>query len=489
MKKMNELSNTAKKPVILVTLIEAGMGHIVSATAIADALKVKYGDKVEVCDRHILRDSDSEVLHKYEQFLVDNVKGYSKYPSFGYFQLFSMYILGPQNSLRFVHRTVMRKQVDALVAEYAKIKPDVIVATHYYPLFCAVKYRNTYDKNVKVISYCPDNTVHGWWDARCDMMYTNNSIATEQAYNLTFRSGRVCEAFYPTRKAVIDANESKEFYREKFGIPQDKFAVVVADGVYAEAKAKDICLELIESDLPLTVCLLAGKNEEIRQEFEQLKSTVKPNITLLTFGFMSNAPELYKACDLFITKAGPNAILDSVMMDTPVIVDFCATPIEYATKNLFTKNHLCGQFISNPHKIKQQVEEYVLHPELLNEFSDSLQYFDKSKNGSEEIADDIIEMLFDPQRHLDKHYEQEDAVIDRYFNEQAAKSNERYNEILNDAVKISKKRERKLYRSISATNFKYAKKASTLKRKFHSGKASKQYASILIKINENNQGK
>lgn len=481
---MDKLSNTKEKPVILVTLIEAGMGHIVSATAIADAIKVKHGDKVEVWDRHVLRDSDNEVLTKYEKFLVDNVKGYSKYPSFGYFQMFAMHILGPQNSLKFVHNTVMRKQVNALVAEYAKIKPDVIVSTHYFTLFCAVKYRNIYDKNVKVISYCPDNNVHGWWDSRCDMMYTNNPMATEQAYDLTFRSGRVCEAFYPTRKAVIDANESKEYYREQFGIPQDKFAVVVADGVYAEAKARDVCLELIESDLPLTVCLLAGKNDEIKKEFDELKSKVKSNITLLTFGFITNAPELYKACDLFITKAGPNAILDSVMMDTPVIVDFCATPIEYATKNLFTKHFNCGPFISNPHKIKMQVEEYILHPEMLNEFDDSLKYFDKSKNGSEEIADDIIELIFAPRQHRAKHYEMEDVVIDRYFAEQAEKYNAKFNEILFSGDKISKRRERRLQKKIAVVNNKYANKAKSLKRKFHSGKASRKYANILIKLNE-----
>ena len=483
---MNELSNTKEKPVILVTLIEAGMGHIVSAIAIADAIKDKYGDKVEVLDRHILRDSDNEVLTKYEKFLVDNDKGYSKYPSFGYFQMFAMHILGPQNSLKFVHNTVMRKQVNALVAEYAKIKPDVIVSTHYFTLFCAVKYRNTCDKNVKVISYCPDNNVHGWWDSRCDMMYTNNSMATEQAYDLTFKSGKVCEAFYPTRKAVIDANESKEYYREQFGIPKDKFAVVVAEGVYAEAKVKAICLELIESDLPLTICVIAGKNDEIKQEFDELKSKVKPNITLLTFGFLSNAPELYKACDLFITKAGPNAILDSVMMDTPIIVDFCATPVEYATKNLFTKRFNCGLFIPNPHKIKLQVEEYILHPELLNEFSDSLKYFDKTKNGSEKIADDIIELIFDTKQHRAKHFEQEDLLIDKYFNEQAEKHSAKYDEKLFNGSNISKRSERRLQKKIVVINNKYASKSKVLKRKFHYGKASRKFADIITYFNDEN---
>ncbi len=478
---MDDLIKTKEKPLVLVTLIEAGMGHIVSAVAIADALKAQYSDKVNVLEKYILRESDNDVLQKYEKFLVDNVKGYSKYSSFGYFQYFSMYILGPQNSLKLVHNTVMRKQVNALVDEYAKIKPDVIVTTHYFTLYCAVRYRNLYDNNVKVVCYCPDNNVHGWWDARADMIYTNNPMATQQAYDLTFRSGTVQEAFYPTRKAVTEANESKEFYRTKFGIPQDKFAVVVADGVYAEAKAKDICLELIKSDLPLTVCLLAGKNDAMKREFDELKSKVKPNITLLTFGFMQNAPELYRACDLFITKAGPNAILDSVMVDTPVIVDFCATPIEYTTKNLFTKHFNCGCFIASPKQIKIQVEEYIKHPEYLQKFAHSLAYFDKSKNGADDIADDIVGLIFNGEQNRDKHYAQEDAVINRYFELKAEKCNSGYNKKLMQNG-LSAKRQLKINNKVALNKCKCENKAKALKCKFHSGKASKKYADILIKL-------
>ena len=455
----------SKKPRVLVTLVEAGMGHIVSAMAISDAIKKNYSDKVEVIDRYILRDSGSRELQEYEKYMVKNVQWYSQYPSFGYLQYFAMYLLGPQRTLRLVHNTALKKVAELTVAEYRKIKPDVIVCTHHFTFHCAVKYRERFDKNVKVVSYCPDNNVHGWWDVRGDMIYTNNPIATSQAYRLKFKSGQVRDAFYPTRQAVLEVNESKEFYRKKFGIPDGSFAVALADGVYSCGKAKEVCWELLESDCNLTVCFLAGKNDEVKQEIDELKDKVKPNITLLTFGFMENAPELYRACDLFVTKSGPNAVLDSVMMDTPVIIDFCATPIEYATKNLFTQHFNCGYFIELPTNIKKKVEYLAQHPEELRKFDSSIRYFDKSKNGAEQIAKDIISLMFTPQQHLQSRFEYEDSVIDRYVDKRLDKAAQKLS-----AKRLAKKRAKALAKS------------AKFKRKLHSGKRSRKFASIIERV-------
>ena len=313
-----------RKPRVLVTFVEAGMGHIVSAQAISECLKKKYSDKMEIIESHILRDSDNPVLPKYEEFLVRNPQWYSRLPAYGDIQFASMHILGAQNTLKLIHNTIFYSQTKATIEEYTKYSPDVIVCTHYFLLYCAVEYKRKYNTNVIIVAYCPDNNVHGWWDNRADVLYTNNPLATTQAYELRFKNGHVVETFYPTRTDVTESNENKEFYRNKFGIPQDKFAVVIADGVYAKAKVKKVCNELLKTDYPLTICVLAGKNDKIKRYFDAKAGSVKPNITLLTFGFIKEAPQLYGACDLFITKGGPNAVLDSVMMGTPIIIDYCA---------------------------------------------------------------------------------------------------------------------------------------------------------------------
>ena len=410
---------TYRKPRILITFVEAGMGHIVSAQAISDSLKKKYGDKMEIIEAYMLRDSENPVLPKFEEFLVKNTQLYSKIPAFGDIQFASMHILGAQNTLKLIHNTTFHASTLAMIEEYKKYKPDVIICTHFFLLFTAVEYRRKFNPDVPVVAYCPDNDVHGWWDNRADVIYTNNPLATKQAYDLKFRNGHVREVFYPTRADVVESNEGKESYREKFGIPQDKFAVVIADGVYAKAKLRKVCKELLKTDVPITICVLAGKNEKLKRLFDEIKPRVKPNITLLTFGFIKEAPQLYGACDLFITKAGPNAVLDSVMMGTPILTDYCATPSERATKKLFVEHMFCGYHFVSPRRIRKQVEKLVEQPELLQKIRETLSFFDKSRNGADEIADDIAEILWNRRERMEKILREEKSVISEFFNEKA----------------------------------------------------------------------
>lgn len=439
--------NEDKKPLILISLIESGMGHIVAAQAINDALKDGYGDAFDIKCCYLLRDSGNDALIKHEKYLVKNVRRYGAWRGFGHFQIPFMYLFGPQNTLELVYKTAFRKAAKALIAEYAEQKPDVIVSTHFFTHYCAVKYKQRYAPNVKVVSYCPDNNIHGWWHVKADVIYTNNPFATAQAYKLGFKSGSVKEAFYPTRSQVLQTNESKQYYREKLGIPQDKPAVAISDGFYSQSRAAKICRQLLKTDLPITICLLTGKDGTVKAEFDKVKDKTKPNVTLLTYGFIDNVPELYAACDLFITKAGPNAILDSVMMQTPIIVDYCATPIESKTRDLFINKRHCGYFITSPTKIKRKVEELFGNPELLRQFDKALRFFDKNINGARLIADDIASLILNQSQHRESLIAQEDEIIDKYY-----------------AHRKNGDKRKKLF-----------------KTKFHNGKNNKKFAKILNK--------
>ncbi|MBE6704367.1 MAG: hypothetical protein E7583_03810 [Ruminococcaceae bacterium] len=382
-----------KKPLVVIDYVEAGIGHIVTAQAISDALHEKYSDDFEIMDNYSLRDSGVPTLEKYEEFLVNQVKMHSSIPSYGKIQMSAMHIGGSKNSLKLIHESIFRKQTHAVIEEFKRLDPDLLVFTHYFTLYAGIEYRNNYKPSCKVVLYCPDNNVHGWWDNRVDRLYTNNPLATKDALHYKFPEDKIVETFYPARKAVTDSDGTKEEYRELFGIPKDKFAVVIADGAYAKAKAKKVTYELLKSDIPLTICTIAGKNEELYTELCEMKDKTKPNITLIPFRFVTEAPKLYGACDLFITKAGPNAVLESVMMGTPVIIDYAGTSIESATRRLFINSKKCGYFLRSPKKIREAVERLSNAPEEIKTLQEALKFFDKRRNGAEMIADDLAKLM------------------------------------------------------------------------------------------------
>ncbi len=390
---------SAAKPRVLVTYIESGFGHIMSAQAIADSLKAKYGDKMEIVETEIMRDDNDETLIKFEKFLTDQTKATNKIWHYGDL-VFAIINLGKTQFMKLVHHTFFRSAVNSAVEAMRSRKPDVIISTHYFITFCAMEYKRKYcaEDEVTVVSYNPDNNVHVWWDKRSDIFITNNSRAsTEAIRKRKFDYANVRQVYFTARENVKNFSMTKEQCREKYGIPQDKFCIMIADGGYAGGKAKRYCEWLMKTvKKPLTILFLAGKNEKLYRFFNDASSKVRSNITLIPFEFTDKAYELYAAADLFVTKAGPNSVLDSLFVGTPVMIDNCPHPIERATYRLFVKNYKCGVGAFDRYAAGRLINKYISDPSLLESFRKNIKdKIDKNKDGAEQIADIVYEQVKD----------------------------------------------------------------------------------------------
>lgn len=385
---------TKRKPKVLVTYLEAGMGHIVSAQAISEALKRKYGNEIEIIEKNICR--DNKILEKFEKYLVEDVKKSNKIPGYSNMQYMAMQLLGPQNTLKLVHSTFFnnaKKEMSKLIEE---IQPDLFFGTHFAPLHIACELRNSKMNGMIVATYDPDPNVHGWWDARGDLFLVNNNFAFKEAINKSkFNPNTVKQVNFTTRESIVNSNLTREQLREKLNIPKDNFTICLADGAYATAKLKEYTNELLKSKKNITLLVIAGKNDEVYKYFKAkiLGNKIPSNITMKVFRFIDYAHELYGASDIFITKAGPNAIQDSLFMGTPVLVNYYASPVEKATNKLFTTYYKCGIKLLDKVKTRKRIEKWINDPTELNTLKDNCKQFDKNKNGSSESADYIYRIL------------------------------------------------------------------------------------------------
>lgn len=381
---------STEKKKILVTFIESGFGHITSARAISDSLKEKYGEEFEIEDCNIMK--ESEKCLEFEKFLTRQTQVTNKLHGYGFFIFSIMEAFGGTAMLHLTHKTLFRNFIKATVEAMRQHSPDCIVSTHYFLTFCAVEYKNKYDPNCLVVTYNPDNNVHPWWDNRDGIFITNNIYATSEAiYKRKFKGENCKTVNFTARNDIVDCNSSKEFLREKYGIDKNSFCVIVADGGYALGKCKQVTNELLKIKKKITILAVAGKNKKVYNYF--MKKKVPENITFIPLPFMENIHEFYRASDLFITKAGPNSVLDCVFMNTPVLIDYYPHPIEKATKKLFVDKFRCGEYISDPRRIRKRVEQFIENPSLLNEYAKNTCKFKKECNGANEIADIIFEAM------------------------------------------------------------------------------------------------
>lgn len=108
----------------------------------------------------------------------------------------------------------------------------------------------------------------------------------------------------------------KEALRRRYGLEQGRFTVLVVGGGEGAgdliAQIRALCL----NDHPWQVLAICGRNERLRRRLGR----VRLNTPTLLLGFVDDMPDLLRASDLVVTKAGPGAIGEALATDLPLLL-------------------------------------------------------------------------------------------------------------------------------------------------------------------------
>ena len=389
-----------KKFKIVVTYVEAGMGHIVSARAVSDALKRLYSDEVEVEDCYLLRDSKSKLLVRHERYLVGKVKSFYKHKHYlNFFFFLAGRILSPRLTLRLVHAVRFSRQRRQSAKLLMQKQADMVLTTHYSILHYAVYAKRSMGADFITAHYNPDPCVHEWNDDRADLMVVNNGFALSQATEkLKFTKENCALGKFALRSAVLNCKEDKFALRKKYGIEQNSFTVVMADGAYASAKLMPVARRLLATGRAFTLLIIAGVNGKVYDCFEKEKQK-GGLVDIKVYGFTENAHELYKASDLFITKAGPNALIDCAFVGTPVMVTYHSGNIELCSRRIIVEECGTGVVARSISEAESLFLDFYDHPEKLAPYRENCRRFASSKVDSDAVAKIIVNKLRARENH------------------------------------------------------------------------------------------
>lgn len=377
-----------KKKRVLVTYVEAGFGHITTANSIADAIETLHDPNIEVIRKYTFK--DDPVLHKIEQRFVKDVKWANTFPLHNYIQMWGTYIFGIHNSLPFMVSAFYRRAREIYLKELEQIKPDIIIDTHYLSSFLSTQYRDLVDPHVKVVTYDPDNSVHNWWNIRVDKFIVNCLMAFHDALKHDFTRKQLMVVPFVTRKEIMEVTEDKAFYRDKYGLPKDRFTVMVAAGGYGKSGMNRVVNALVHHvKHPVTIVAICGTNTRLFRHLQRLKETAPAHIDLRPYEFVDKVYELNRAADVLLTKGGPNAMLDSALMGVPMGVFYCASEIEYISTYLFTDVLNCGRSFRQSWRICKWINECIADPEILDIYIMAAEKVRREGNGAVQIAEFI----------------------------------------------------------------------------------------------------
>jgi len=108
----------------------------------------------------------------------------------------------------------------------------------------------------------------------------------------------------------------KQALRRRFGLDEQRFTIMIIGGAagvgHLAAQVRELTLDRHSWQL-VVVC---GRNEKLRRRLLE----IDVQTPMLVLGFVDYMPELMRACDLVVTKAGPGAIAESLATGLPLVI-------------------------------------------------------------------------------------------------------------------------------------------------------------------------
>jgi UDP-N-acetylglucosamine:LPS N-acetylglucosamine transferase len=353
------MSNTPK---ILIISSDTGGGHRSAAKAIAEGLnKFWHGKSFAVRIIKAVEESHriTEKLVNVYNWVLRNRQHWMKY----------LYWI--MNKVRPETREFFHKRCIGFCREiFEKWCPHVVVSVHPLTqhIFARILKELNLAEQIPLVTVVTDPCYGFWKGWACNdvsLYLVANEDARKQLidYGITPEKIKISGMPIHPKFHEVDEKDAQEA-RQAFGLNPEKFTVFVNAGWIGGGNIPQIFREFAKGDLDVQAIFLAGKNEELKREAEELAKSAKFPIKVI--GYSDEIEKLMQSANVMVSKLGGLTTFEALACRLPIIADATTPPMpqEAGTVNLL-KERGAGILLEKPSDIV---------PTLQNLVSDSNKY-------------------------------------------------------------------------------------------------------------------
>jgi UDP-N-acetylglucosamine:LPS N-acetylglucosamine transferase len=310
-------------PKILIISSDTGGGHRSAAQAISDGLDkfwkghspvVKVIKAVE--ESHHITDKLVNVYN----WVLQNKQHWMKY------------LYWAINKIRPETREFVQKRCIGYVRDqFEKWCPHIVVSVH--PLTQHVFARILKELNladqVPLVTVVTDPCYGFWKGWACDdvsLYLVANDDARDQLVDYGISPAKIKVSGMPVNPKFHEVNEvDAQNARRIYGLDPDKFTVFVNAGWMGGGNIPQIFKELVRGELDVQAIFLAGKNEELRLQAEQIASKAKFPVKVI--GYSDEIEKLMQSANVMISKLGGLTTFEALACRLPIIADATTPPM------------------------------------------------------------------------------------------------------------------------------------------------------------------
>ena len=310
-------------PKILIISSDTGGGHRSAAVAISEGVKKFWlGESAVVKIVKAVEDSHhvTEKLVRTYNWVLKNRQHWMKY------------LYWTINKIRPETREFFMKRCIGFCTEaFEKWCPHIVVSVHPLTqhIFARILKNLNLSDQIPLVTVVTDPCYGFWKGWACDdvsLYLVANDDARRQLIDYGVSPEKIKISGMPVHPKFHEVSETDaQTARTAFGLDAEKFTVFVNAGWIGGGNIPQIFREFVRGDLDVQAIFLAGTNDELKREAEELAKTAKFPIKVI--GYSDEIEKIMQSANVMVSKLGGLTTFEALACRLPIIADATTPPM------------------------------------------------------------------------------------------------------------------------------------------------------------------
>jgi 1,2-diacylglycerol 3-beta-galactosyltransferase len=324
---------------------DTGGGHRSAAEAIIEALKSKYGERIDSVMVDALTRYAPPPFNRSSEW-------YAKVSNRRQWQWALSYYLS--NGLRRFRLSqallwpYIRNGIQRAVRENPA---DLYVSVH--PILSRIVYPRPRPPVVTVVTDAV--TAHiAWFAPEVDACVVPTELARQLGLRYGMPASKLRVIGLPVSARFSQTSSDKAELKSKLGWSADKPAVLVVGGGEGVGPLFEIARAVSAAYLPCELVIVCGRNQKLLARLQALRW----NVALHAYGFVREMPDFMRAADVLVTKAGPGTISEACLTGLPMIL-YSRLPGQEEGNVAYVVDEGAGVWAPKPDLVVQALRHWI----------------------------------------------------------------------------------------------------------------------------------
>jgi 1,2-diacylglycerol 3-beta-galactosyltransferase len=326
---------------ILILTSDAGYGHRSAAYAIGAALEELFGNQ---CEYQVVNPTDNpdtpQLIQQLEQGYDEMVIETPELYRLAYHTLDAPLISD-------VVRTVVARMFNDVMYELIDgFRPHVVVSTYPFYARPAARVIEELEMDCPLAIVITDLTdvQSVWYSPLATMHFVPTPLIRQQAYGNNIPATRVRVTGLPVNPEIVVETRSPSELRKELSWTQEIPTCLVVASPRTQEMAT--ISQLLDQIPDLQVVVVCGGNSQLYAKLEQLKWQGPVQL----YDWVDNMPQLMKASDFIVSKAGGLIVSEALASGLPIIISEALPGQETGNMHFVVENH-AGAWAPGPTEV------------------------------------------------------------------------------------------------------------------------------------------